>query len=149
MELMLAVALVALLGAIGLPSYGKYKKRLASTQAIGDIKLIEQALSRFEVQSEQGGFPDSLAELGTPVGDDPWGNPYQYLNLEGVTKSGKADDGRARKDRKLKPINWDYDLYSMGPDGDSKLDLTAKPSRDDIVRAGNGSFIGTAADYVP
>jgi len=45
------------------------------------------------------------------------------------------------------PINSDYDLYSKGPDGLSLKPLTAAPSRDDIVRANNGSFIGIAADY--
>ncbi|MCG6963484.1 MAG: prepilin-type cleavage/methylation domain-containing protein, partial [Acidobacteria bacterium] len=37
--------------------------------------------------------------------------------------------------------------YSMGPDGKSQPPLTAKASRDDIVRAGNGSFVGVAIDY--
>ena len=142
MELMLAVALVALLGAIGMPSYANYKKRLATTQAIGDIKLIEQALERYEVQSEQGGLPASLAELGIGI-NDPWGHPYQYLNMDGASR------GQMRKDRSLVPINSDYDLYSMGPDGRSVGPLTASMSRDDIVRAGNGSYIGVAADYAP
>ncbi|MCP5251868.1 MAG: hypothetical protein H6939_09135 [Burkholderiales bacterium] len=45
------------------------------------------------------------------------------------------------------PINSDYDLYSMGKDGASVSPLTAKASRDDIIRANNGRFIGRAADY--
>jgi general secretion pathway protein G len=52
-----------------------------------------------------------------------------------------------RKDRNLVPINSDYDLYSVGPDGDSSLPLTAATSRDDIVRANDGRFIGKAEDY--
>jgi len=142
-ELMLTIALVALLGAIGVPSYNSYKKRMAITQAITDIKLIEQALARYEVQSEQGGLPASLDALGSAVVNDPWGNPYQYLNMAG------ANRGQMRKDRNLVPINSDFDLYSMGPDGRSVGPLTAAMSRDDIVRAGNGTFVGTAADYVP
>jgi general secretion pathway protein G len=149
LELMLTVALVALLGGIGIPSYSYYKKRLAIQQAITDVRLIEQSLARYEAQSEQGGLPDSLAELGIAIVNDPWGNPYEYLNLDDLNKGGKASGGKARKDRSLHPINSDYDLYSMGPDGRSVAPLTASPSRDDIVRAGNGSFVGTAADYVP
>jgi general secretion pathway protein G len=45
------------------------------------------------------------------------------------------------------PINTDFDLYSMGPDGRSAPPLTASDSRDDIVRANNGRFVGIAADY--
>jgi general secretion pathway protein G len=44
-------------------------------------------------------------------------------------------------------LNSDYDLYSMGEDGESVPPLTAKQSRDDIIRANNGGFIGLAADY--
>jgi general secretion pathway protein G len=52
-----------------------------------------------------------------------------------------------RKDRNLVPINTDFDLYSVGPDGDSQAPLTAAASRDDIVRANDGRFIGKAEDY--
>ena len=72
---------------------------------------------------------------------DPWGNSYQYLNLNG------APIGQVRKDQALVPINSDYDLYSMGPDGSSVAPLTAAMSRDDIVRGNDGSFIGVAEDY--
>jgi general secretion pathway protein G len=47
----------------------------------------------------------------------------------------------------LVPVNSDYDLYSMGPDGDSKPPFTAKASRDDIVRASNGSWIGPVSEF--
>ena len=52
-----------------------------------------------------------------------------------------------RKDKNLVPINTDFDLYSLGKDGLSAGPLTAKDSRDDIVRANNGAFIGRAEDY--
>jgi general secretion pathway protein G len=56
-------------------------------------------------------------------------------------------NGQARKDRFLVPINTDYDLYSMGPDGRSVAPLTANASRDDIIRASDGTFIGRACDF--
>ena len=58
-----------------------------------------------------------------------------------------ASVGKKRKDKSLHPLNSDYDLYSMGPDGRSVSPLTAKASRDDIIRANNGGFIGVAEDY--
>ncbi len=53
----------------------------------------------------------------------------------------------ARKDHFMVPINTDFDLYSMGPDGASVPPLTARASRDDIVRANDGQFVGRASDF--
>jgi general secretion pathway protein G len=47
----------------------------------------------------------------------------------------------------MNPINSDYDLYSVGPDGDSSPQLVSKKGRDDIVRANDGEFIGLASEY--
>jgi len=55
--------------------------------------------------------------------------------------------GRARKDRFLVPINSDFDLYSMGRDGESVPPLAAPKSRDDVVRAANGAFVGLASKF--
>lgn len=143
LELMLAGALAAILLAIAVPTYSSYLNRAKTRQAIADMQALEQQLKLYEVQSEQGALPAALADIGIAVPVDPWGNPYQFLNLAG------ANRGQMRKDRNLVPINSDYDLYSMGPDGRSVPPLTAAMSRDDIVRAGNGSFVGIAADYVP
>jgi general secretion pathway protein G len=90
------------------------------------------------------GLPDSLAVLGYGNLLDPWGHPYQYLKIAGGDVNGK---GKLRRDRFLNPLNTDYDLYSLGPDGDSKTNLNAKESRDDIVRANSGAFIGVASDF--
>ena len=45
------------------------------------------------------------------------------------------------------PINSSYDLFSQGKDGQSSPPLTASASRDDIVRANDGDFIGLASRY--
>ncbi len=52
-----------------------------------------------------------------------------------------------RKDRFLVPLNTGFDLYSMGPDGRSVAPLTAAASRDDVVWANDGAFIGPASDF--
>lgn len=61
--------------------------------------------------------------------------------------SGGNSEAKPRKDRNLVPINTDYDLYSMGPDGKTNVPLTSSAGRDDIVRASDGAFIGRACDY--
>ena len=58
-----------------------------------------------------------------------------------------ADKGGARKDRHLHPISSDFDLYSMGKDGDSVKPLTAQKSHDDVIRASDGGYYGLAKNF--
>lgn len=55
--------------------------------------------------------------------------------------------GGARKDRFLVPINSDFDIYSMGRDGQTVAPLTALKSHDDIIRASDGGFYGLATYF--
>ena len=114
--------------------------RANTAAAIADIAKIHLAVETYEMNYDAP--PASLDALGKAGMLDPWGRPYVYLSFTGL--KGK---GGMRKDKNLVPINSDYDLYSVGPDGDSVPPLTAKPSRDDIVMANNGGFIGVASDY--
>lgn len=138
-ELMLALVVLGILTAIALPSYQSYRAKMLNTKAIGDMLEISQMLERWH--TVHGTYPPDLASLGaTP--NDPWAHPYQYLNIEaGVPR------GAVRKDKSLNPLNSDFDLYSMGPDGLTSKPLTAAHARDDIVRAGNGGFIGLATEH--
>lgn len=139
-ELLLVVAIIGTLAAISLPIYTKALEQARIARAIGDIKALDTDIRLFEMTARR--LPDSLAELGRAGFKDPWGNEYQYLNFASV--KGK---GSMRKDRFLVPLNSDFDLYSMGPDGDSVPPLTAKMSRDDIIRANDGGFVGLASEY--
>jgi general secretion pathway protein G len=113
--------------------------RANTAKAIQEIRALEIDITTYYAGS--GTFPPDLATIGRDTMLDPWGNPYQYLPL------GLGPPGQARKDRFLVPVNSDYDLYSMGPDGASQAPFTAHASRDDIVRANDGGYVGLAADY--
>jgi len=136
----MAMAIIATLLTIALPAYENYSDARDVTQAKLDIIEISGAIDRFF--SAQGRFPDSLADISLQNKIDPWGNVYCYLNL-----TDPAAVGKPRKDGKLHPVNSDFDLYSMGKDGQSKPPFNNSKSRDDIVRANNGKFIGLAAEY--
>lgn len=142
LELLITVAIVGVLATIANASYAQFRDRVDNATAASDIAVISMAIERFYVMNNR--YPDSLTEVGMNGLKDPWGNPYRYLRINGAGLKGK---GALRKDKNLVPINSDYDLYSMGKDGASVSPLTAKPSRDDIVRANNGKFVGPAADY--
>jgi general secretion pathway protein G len=66
---------------------------------------------------------------------------------DGGGGGGGGGSVKPRKDRFLVPINSDYDLYSMGPDGQSNEPLTVPVSRDDIIRASNGAYVGIAENF--
>jgi general secretion pathway protein G len=136
---MMAVTILAIIVTIAIPVVEDYRERAKLTQAKIDIQAIDSAILRYRLVTTQ--YPDSLSDIGVAY-SDPWDRPYQYLNIE--TAKGK---GKLRKDHNLVPINSDYDLYSMGPDGKTASPLTAKISRDDIIRANNGDFVGVASEY--
>ena len=140
MEIIVTVAIVVILGAIAMPLYSGYMEHSRVESAVADIGAISLRIESY--YSDHNAFPASLADVGYDTYRDPWGNPYQYFN----NQTGKGN-GQARKDRFLVPLNTDYDLYSMGKDGDSKPPLTAKVSKDDVIRANNGAYIGPALGF--
>lgn len=141
-ELLIAMAIVAILAAITAPLFTQSLENSKNATAIADINAISQGIERF--YTVNGRYPDSLAEAGLGSMLDPWGNPYKYLRIDGGGLKGK---GQLRKDKSLVPVNSDYDLYSMGQDGKTNQTFTAKASQDDIVRANNGRFIGPVTEY--
>jgi general secretion pathway protein G len=141
LELMFAIVVLGVLATAGVTGYQRYVARAQTARAVADISEIQLAVDKFELNNG-GALPASLADVGYGGQLDPWGNGYQYLNFANIMGVGEV-----RKDRNLVPINTDYDLYSVGPDGNSQPPLTANPSRDDIVRANDGRFIGKAEDY--
>jgi general secretion pathway protein G len=141
-EILLAVAILAVAAAVALPAYANYRERVRITQAVIDIKGMEAQIKSYGLENRA--LPESLSDIGRGGMLDPWGNPYQYTNLETAKGNGKA-----RKNKNLVPINSDFDLYSNGKDGETASPLTAKASRDDVVRASDGRFVGLASDYDP
>lgn len=141
-EVMIVIAIIGTLAGIAVPNYRGYQQRVRVVRAIEEIKIIERELLLF--QMDNNALPVSLAGIGLGTLRDPWGNPYQYLNFDTLKGKGK---GQMRKDHSQVPVNTDYDLYSMGPDGQSTSPFTAQASRDDIVRANNGQYIGSVSNY--
>ena len=136
-ELLIAMVIMGILAALAIPNLSRMRERAFVARAIGDMKAVSQNITEYQMQA--GALPAALGDIGWTQ-TDPWGHPYQYIPI------GKGKGG-FRKDRFLVPINTDYDLYSMGADGVSVGPLTAAPSRDDIVRANDGGFIGLASEF--
>ncbi len=143
-ESIVAVAILGILASIAVPAYNLYLKRAKISHAIAEIQMLSTAINAY--RNDHNRYPATLNDLGNDYGTltDPWQHPYQYLNIADGGIKGK---GSLRKDKFLNPLNTDYDLYSMGEDGQSKPNLNAPVSQDDIIRAANGGFIGIASDF--
>lgn len=143
LEIMFAVAIAALLVAIAVPVYRSTIEKQKIRVCVNDLLKISMALERYRTAHGMN-LPDSLDELENITREDPWGFEYRYLNFSSDEPGLK---GKIRKDHNLHPLNSEFDLYSVGPDGKSVPPLTGKPSQDDIVFARDGGFIGPAKDF--
>src|SRR5574337_1270227 len=139
-ELLIVLAIVITIAAIAVPSLMSAIDAARIARAVGDIRALQSEIAMYEILN--GKLPDSLNDIGRGNFLDPWGTPYQYLNIANAKGLGQA-----RKDRFLVPLNSDYDLYSMGKDGKSVPPITAKVSQDDIIRASDGAYVGLASQF--
>jgi len=138
-ELLTILAIIGILATIASLVYANFTEQARIARAVADISILSSEISTFESMNER--LPNDLAEIGRSTLLDPWGRPYEYLNF------AIGPSGQRRKDHALVPINTDYDLYSKGKDGGSQPPLTASASRDDVVRANDGQYIGLASGY--
>jgi len=88
--------------------------------------------------SNTSGLPNVAAAPADPAGNGGGG---------GTGGGGLPAMALARKDGFLAPINSDFDLYSMGPDRETRATLNNPVSRDDIIRAADGSYYGVAEKF--
>ena len=142
LELVVTLVVATMLVTLAIPSYQMFVNRAKVSAAIGDIAKLSLAVESFRLNNNDR-IPLTLEEMGVPIPLDPWDQPYRFLNIP----AAGGGVGALRKDGKLNPLNTDFDLYSIGKDGESAGPLSAEQSRDDIVRANNGAFIGLGEDY--
>ncbi len=138
-EVMVVVLLIGILTALAMPYYGSWRNRVNTVQATSDIIGNEAIVEIYVVANKT--LPSSWADIPAARTIDPWGRPYVYYNIEANGKGG------ARKDHALNPLNTDYDMYSVGPDGVSKAQITQTDSLDDVIRASNGGYVGIASGF--
>ncbi|MEJ2632674.1 MAG: prepilin-type N-terminal cleavage/methylation domain-containing protein [Acidihalobacter sp.] len=141
-ELVIALVVAAALAAIAVPAYQQHREHLKVNQAKMTISMLAADLTRY--YRTHNTYPATLAGLGIFIPLDPWGNVYNYVPID-VRNPPKV--GKILKDKSMHPVNSDFDLYSMGEDGKTTTQLASYNSQDDVIRAGNGSYIGPASGY--
>lgn len=139
-EIMIVIAIIGVLASIALPAYRDYTEKARINQAISDIATIAVKIAAY--WQDARAYPPSLTDVGAAGMKDPWGNSYRYTDL-----SQPGSTGVARKDRNLVPLNSDFDLYSVGKNGQTTGPISTPRGSDDIIRANDGRFINIASKY--
>ncbi len=141
-ELLIALAVFAVLTGIAIPFFGDKKYQAEVAVAVRDVGVLQYRIDKY--YSDNNAYPTTLADLALDPSEtvDPWGYPYQYINHALVN-----GNGHVRRDRNLNPLNADYDLYSVGRDGLTKMPITQAESQDDVIRAGQGTYVGLASQF--
>ena len=157
LELIFGILIVLTLAGIAVPLTADYIHKAKVVRAVTEIRGLEKEIIFFE--TEKGYYPggkkpiitfmlQSMQEIGRDDFKDPWGTPYQYRNLaQGPFAGGKPKF--CRRDRSFNPLNYDFDLYSVGPDRQvpTHNQITVNKGADDIVRAANGRYVGEGAKF--
>lgn len=141
-EMLATLLIIGILAGLAIPPLHTAMEKAKIVRAMGDIKALQTEI--MAIESSEQPLPASLSAIGRGGLLDPWGQPYVYYPFPTPIKGVPAG---ARRDRFLVPVNSTFDLYSMGPDGNSAPPFTASSSRDDIVRANDGGFVGLAINY--
>lgn len=75
------VAIVGILSGLAIPGYLGYLDKARIARCIAEVRYIEKSVKAFYFSSSV--YPNSLTEAGAGSMVDPWGTPYQYLNISG------------------------------------------------------------------
>ncbi len=151
-EVMLALAILAIIAALAIPAYQGYILEGRIGTAVKDIRQAELILNDLADDGQLGSLDanntavrgvylrDSIVVLDdpstAPAGAqpwlDPWGRIYRYQR-----PATRTDSSGAVSNNSVNPQG--YDLFSDGPD--------ASDTADDVMRACNGGFVGTAGGH--
>lgn len=87
LELMIVVAILAVLAVIGVPQYTAALQAARVGKAKHELRTISNAIDTFTANN-MGTLPLTLYQVGFGGKKDPWGTPYCYLNYSDGTGDG-------------------------------------------------------------
>ncbi len=86
-ELLIVITIMAVISSIAVPFYQSALETARTVKAKQELRIISMSIDEF--RSVQGGvLPEYLEDVGHGGRNDPWGNPYGYLNFASGTGNG-------------------------------------------------------------
>src|SRR5579862_5032364 len=95
-EIMIVVAIIALLAAIAVPNFLRARKRSQATRILEDLRLLDAACDQYAIETQKTGgatvlFGDlqNYLKVGTQVyttGADLFGNSYGPFTVDSIPK---------------------------------------------------------------
>src|SRR5436305_14812777 len=85
-EIMIVVAIIALLAAIAVPGFLRARKRRQASKILNDLRLIDSAVDQYAIESNKG--------TGAPVAVADWTNyikKHSLLYNTGADRVGNAN----------------------------------------------------------
>ena len=130
-ELIVITAILGVLVLIGMPAYKAYINSTRNVAAASDIRTIEKSITSYLLDNNKTVPAATLSDMGIESMVDPWKRPYVYKG------SAVLEDSIVGL-----LLNTDYDLYSLGQDGDSAAAKGNPVNADDIARSNDGGYVG-------
>lgn len=104
-EIMIVVAIIALLAAIAVPNFLRARKRSQATRILNDLRLLDSAQDQYAIENNKSananvGFTDLRPYIkdGTPLytsaGKDMFGNNYTITSVDVVPKVSSTTFGQ-------------------------------------------------------
>ena len=96
-EIMIVVAIIALLAAIAVPNFLRSRKRSQATQVLEDLRILDSAIDQYAIETNKsGGSPAAWADVqnymktGTRLyssgGNDILGNSFGTFSVDSIPK---------------------------------------------------------------
>ena len=96
-EIMIVVAIIALLAAIAVPNFLRARKRSQATRILEDLRVIDAAIDQYAIETNKGGgaavawtdIQSYLKNGSVPYfsgGKDLYGNAYTGFSVDSVPK---------------------------------------------------------------
>ena len=136
-ELIVILVIIGMLSVIAIPMWTNMVTNSKISRAQADIRTLEKDITAYLI--EKGTLPPSLNAIGRGDLHDPWNRPYQFVNF--------SLGGTPYQDEMTMDLNTDFDVYSAGQDGNSTQSLADASCQDDVIRAGDGGYVGVGKNF--
>ena len=104
-EIMIVVAIIALLAAIAVPNFLRARKRSQATRILEDLRIIDSAIDQYAIETNKAGGADvTWADIQPYLkkggviynsgGNDMLGNPFVGYSVDSIPKLSDATFGK-------------------------------------------------------